>query len=68
MTLNKQETAVVLFALRRLQESFDSNLRGAMLAMKESEHFHDVDPPSAADIDALCEKINCGDSDDEEDE
>jgi len=59
MTLNKQETAAVLFALRRLQESFNQDL---MLAMKDSDHFYDVDPPSASDIDVLCEKINYGNS------
>ena len=58
MTFNDRETAMVLYALRKVQESL---VKGTDLS--EEGHFVEVEPLNADEIDDLCERINCdGDS------
>lgn len=61
MQLDKRQTAMVLYCLRKIQDLVDNT--GRRDAMKSNEHFAEVEPLSSAEIDALCEKINFGDDD-----
>lgn len=58
MNFNDRETAMVLYALRKVQESLNTT----DLSTNEG-HFAEVEPLSADEIEDLCERINCdGDS------
>jgi hypothetical protein len=53
--LTSRELATILFALRYLQENYDS------AGMSDSEHFKDGeenDPCTMTEIDDLCERLN----------
>jgi hypothetical protein len=55
MNLDRRELATVLAALRTAQEDYP--------VFCQMPHFtdEDIEPPSLEEIDALCERINCGD-------
>lgn len=57
MNFDKEATAVVLTALRLLQEEMQTNLR----RVEEFPQIHEIDfePISLEYIDELCEEINC---------
>jgi uncharacterized protein YbaR (Trm112 family) len=61
MNFNDRETAMVLYALRKVQES----LKTTDLSNNEG-HFAEVESLNADEIEDLCERINCdGDYDSE---
>ena len=55
--LTRRELATVLAALRYWQQDLAENDEGPI----SPDHFDDkVTPLSVAEIDALCERLNCG--------
>jgi hypothetical protein len=55
--LTDRELATVVFALRNMQPLVDHEDSRRELA-EEQEHFADQEPLTAAEIDALCERLN----------
>jgi hypothetical protein len=59
LTLDKNETATVLAALRLFQKTYEG--QAAKYIRKDwPEHFVGVQPLGTEDITDLCERINCG--------
>jgi hypothetical protein len=54
---NEQELAMVLAGLRCLQANYPEG--GSLSMADEYPHFDEVEPLSDAEIEALCERINC---------
>jgi hypothetical protein len=57
--MTPRELATVLAALRLFQKE-----RGGFNRPEWSDHFADVKPLTNRQIDALCERLNCGGKDD----
>jgi hypothetical protein len=65
-TFNERETATVLAALRYWQQDWVQEIHDAAVEKRKpvadvggSQFFASVEPLSPAEIDALCERINC---------
>ena len=63
--LSKRELATVLAALRMFQEELTASFK---LRGRNPEHFAEYAPLTSEEIDALCERLNCGLHDPEPDE
>jgi hypothetical protein len=61
LVISIRELATVLAALRTWQHELDAGSQGERTHLLDDYHFDSKNTPlTAAEIDALCERLNCG--------